>query len=110
MAVRISLPDDHGSFFVDDLTLDEAVVVEQETGESWLHLNPVRSASQARSIMVRFLCRTMSEDKARVVVGGMTVGDFSKAVAVVKDDRPDEFNQGMPVTDPKEGGDEPGMT
>jgi hypothetical protein len=110
MAVRVVLPGDHGSFIVDDLTLDEAVAVERETGESWLHLNPVRSANQARAIMVQFLARSIGEDKARAEVGKMTVGEFSKAVEVVKDDRPDEFRDGQPVVDPKAVGVEPGTT
>lgn len=111
MAVyRITLPDDHGSFEVDDLTLAEAAQVERETGESWLYMNPVKSAEQARAIMTRFLARSLGEDKARAVVDGMAIRDYAKAVDVIKDDRPDEFRDGSPVVDPKEAGVEPATT
>jgi hypothetical protein len=64
-------------------------------------MNPARSAIQARSIIVRFLARSLGEDGARAQVGGMKVADVVSAITVVDDDRPDEFRDGMPVVDPK---------
>jgi hypothetical protein len=92
------------SHLVDDLTLDEVVEVEKETGESWLLMNPIRSAVQARALMVRFLARSVGEDAARKQIGAMRVADVVAAIERVDDDRPDEFVDGVPVVDPKADG------
>lgn len=97
-------------FLVEDLTLDEIVEVERETGQTWTQLNPLRSATHARAIMVRFLARDVGDDEARAQVGGMRVGDAVQAIDVVKDDRPDEFVNGAPVVDPKADAAAPAMT
>ena len=111
MAVyKITLPDGHGSFVVDDLTLAEAAQVEQETGESWLLMNPVKSASQARAIMTRFLARSLGEEKARATVDGMSIRAYADSVEKVDDDRPDEYRDGSPVVDPKAAEAAPGTT
>lgn len=103
MPVRVTVGGD--SWLVDDLTLDEVVEVEKETGESWLRLNPLRSAVHARAVMVRFLARTAGEDEARRRLGGMKVADVVAAITVVDDDRPQEFHDGVPVVDPPQAGD-----
>lgn len=110
MAYKINLPDGLGSFFVDDLTLDEVCVVEDETGETWLRMNPVRSARQSRSIITRFLARTLGEEKAKERAGRLTAKETASAIEVTSDDRPDEYHDGSPVVDPKEAGAAPGTT
>jgi len=102
MAVKVTVGD--ASWFVEDLTLDEACEVEKETGESWLRLNPVKSAVQARAIIVRFLARDLGDKVAREQVGGMSLADVVAALEIVDDDRPKEFHEGSPVVDPKEDG------
>lgn len=101
MAYKVTVPNGGGSFFVDDLTLDEVCAVEEETGETWLRMNPARSARQARSILVRFAARTLGDKEARRQVGSLSVRDVVGAIEVVEDDRPSEFHDGSPVVDPK---------
>ena len=110
MPVRVTVPD-AGTFVVEDLTLDEVVAVERETGDTWVTLNPLRSAVHARAIMVRFLARTVGEDEARRRLGGLRVADVVSGIErVPDDDRPQEFRDGMPVVDPKADGGAPATT
>jgi hypothetical protein len=109
VAFKVNLPGG-GSFFVDDLTLDEVCVVEDETGESWLRMNPARSARQARAIMCRFLARSKGDAEARKILGALKVSEVAAAITVVDDDRPSEYDNGSPVVDPKEAGAEPATT
>lgn len=101
MAYKVTLPEGRGSFYVDDLTLAEAAQVERETGETWLRMNPVRSAVQARAIVAAYLSRDLSEEEARKVVDKMTVRAYLDCIERVDDDRPDEYQDGRPVVDPK---------
>lgn len=110
VAYKVTIPNGGGSFFVDDLTLDEVCAVEDETGETWLRMNPARSARQARSIMVRFAARSLGEKEAKRIVGGLSVRDVAGAIEVTEDDRPDEYQDGSPVVDPKGAGDAPETT
>ena len=110
MAYKVTVPNNGGSFFVDDLTLDEVCAVEDETGETWLRMNPARSARQSRAILVQFVARKMGEDEARKVVGAFPVKDVAGAIERVDDDRPDEYHNGSPVVDPKAGAGEPETT
>lgn len=87
----------------DDLTLDEIIAVEQSTGVGWYQLNPVESAVQCRAFLVQIHARSRSRDEAEKLVGGMTAREAAAGIDFVEnDDRPIEFDEGMPVVDPKE--------
>lgn len=87
----------------DDLTLDEIVAVEQAAGVGWYQLNPVESAVQCRAFLVQIHARTRSRDEAEKLVGGMAAREAAASIDFAEDDdRPIEFDDGMPVVDPKE--------
>jgi hypothetical protein len=95
----------------DDLTLDEIVAVEQLTGVGWYQLNPVESAAQCRAFLVQIHARTRSREDAEKLVGAMTAREAAAGIDFTKDDdRPIEFDDGMPVVDPKEDTAGPAMT
>lgn len=83
-------------FTTDDLTLDEAIEVERDTGETWLRLNPYRSAVHAKAILAAFLARTVGADEARRRVGEMSVSAVVDSIDVVDDDLPSMFEGGIP--------------
>lgn len=109
--MRYQVSVDGKSWVTEDLTLDEAIEVEAETGESWLFLNPIRSAKHAKAILTRFLAREHGLDAARDRVGAMSVTDVLDCVdRAESDDRPAEHRDGVPVVDPKAEPDEPATT
>jgi hypothetical protein len=88
----------------DDLTLDEIITVEQTAGVGWYQLNPVESAVQCRAFLVQIHARTRTREEAEKLVGGMTAREAAAGIDFTEDDdRPIEFDDGMPVVDPKEG-------
>lgn len=100
MAFRITLAE--GSWSTDDLTLGEVVEIERETGDSWIVMNPLRSAAQARAIIRRLLARDHGIDKATATVDAMRVVDVVDAIEYEdKDDRPKQHVDGVPQVDPK---------
>ena len=100
MLYKVSV--DGKTWNTEDLTLDEAIAVEEETGESWLFLNPIRSAKHAKAILARFLAREHGLDAARDRVGAMSVTEVLDCVDKADaDDRPTEHRDGVPVVDPK---------
>lgn len=102
MAFRITLAE--GSWSTDDLTLGEVVEIERETGDSWIYMNPLRSAVQARAILRRFLARDLGLDAAGKRVDGMRVVDVARSIEPEQvDDRPKQHADGVPQVDPKEG-------
>lgn len=80
----------------DDLTLDEAISIEETTGASWLEINPFRSAVHAKAIIVTFLARDMDRDAAMVKVGTASISEILDGVKAVKDDLPDVYEDGLP--------------
>lgn len=99
MPYRVTL-DGVGSFTTDDLTLAEAIEIEKATDHSWYEINPFRSATDCKAIMVAFLSRTLAADVAAKQVDALTVAEVLAAVDVVKhDDLPAMYVDGMP--DPK---------
>ena len=100
MAYRITIAE--GSYSTDDLTLAEVVEIERETGESWIVMNPLRSAVQARAILRRFLARDVDLDEATKKVDSMRVVDVAKSIEYEPgDDRPKSHVDGLPEVDPK---------
>lgn len=88
-------------FLTDDLTIEEAERVEDATGESWLYINPLRSAKHCKAIMRQFALRSMSEAEADKAINGLTVKEALEAVESVTEDSDlaAEWVDGMP--DPK---------
>lgn len=85
----------------DDLTLDEAIGIEKTTGRSWMQINPFQSAEDCKAIMVAFLSREMDGATAATKVGTLSLKEVLDSVAVVKDDLPDQYVDGLPK---EEGG------
>jgi hypothetical protein len=83
-------------FLTDDLTLDEAIAVEKATNTSWRFIDPLRSAGDCKAIMVAFLSRTRGKDDAEKFVGALNLRTLLSSVTFVEDDRPDEFEDGLP--------------
>lgn len=99
------------AFYVDDLTLVEVALCEDETGESWLAVNPYRSAKWSKAIMTRFLARKIGEDKAAAVINGYTLRQALSCIELVpEDDRPVEYSEGVPVVNPKAATDDSATT
>jgi hypothetical protein len=80
----------------DDLTLDEAIKIEEAIGRTWLEINPFRSAVDAKAIMVTFLTREMAPDAAAAKVGALSLREVLDGVKTAKDDLPDTFEDGIP--------------
>lgn len=94
MPFRITVGD--RSYLTDDLSIDEAVDVEKETGHSWQYINPFTSAADCRAIMVAFLTREMSRAEALKTVGAISTGLALRSIKVVSSDLPDEYADGIP--------------
>jgi hypothetical protein len=95
----------------DDLTLDEIVEVEKAAGTGWYALNPYNSAVHCRALLVEIYARSHSREDAQKLVGALTVRQAESMVDfVAEDDRPIEYEDGIPVVDPKAGTGEPGTT
>lgn len=87
-------------FNTDDLTLAEAERIEAYTGESWLTLNPLRTAKHCVAVMVEVLVRTgVPRDDALAEVGKIPLTTALDHVKYVDPDLPAEYVDGMP--DPK---------
>lgn len=102
MAKVVQLTIDDETFTTDDLTVDEAIQVEQETGQSWLHMQPGVSAVQTKAVLVAWLSRTTARDVAAKRVGAMTVAEIADVVKIVESDLPGEYIDGQ--VNPKAGG------
>lgn len=100
MPFQVTIDDQR--YLTDDLSLNEAIAVEEATGESWVYINPFRSAKHCKAIMVAFLARQMTAEEAKAKVEALSLDDAFSAIKVVDDDLPDEFEDGLP-----KAGDEP---
>lgn len=88
----------------DDLTLDEIEAVEAASGVSWGLLNPLRSAPAAKALIAAFLIADGVPDAdARVQVGALKLKTVKHAFEYVEDEDslPDQWEEGLPVVDPK---------
>ncbi len=95
----------------DDLTLDEVIAVEKATGSGWFELNPYNSAAHCRAILVQINSRRRPKDDAEKLVGAMTIREAQDSVDfVARDDRPEIYQDGIPVVDPKAERGEQAMT
>lgn len=94
MPYRITIDD--ATFESDDLTLDEAIAIEQATGTAWSNLNPMRSGEHCKLVIAAYLARTRGPEEAAKVVGSMTLREVLAAVKWVDDDLPTEYEDGLP--------------
>lgn len=100
MAFQVTL--EGKAYSTDSLTLDEAEVLEEECGRTWLELNPVRSSKEFRATARVFLHRDYAPGDVDRIVNGITIAAAMRAVVWVDDDLPKVFEDGMP--DPKAAG------
>ena len=82
MSYRVTI--DGHSWLTDDLTLDEACAIEEETGTTWHVMEPINSAKIAKSILSHFLAREMGLMMARGRVGIMTI---TETLACITEDK-----------------------
>jgi hypothetical protein len=111
MPFRVTL--DGRSWLSEDLTVDETCDIEAEVEDGWWFIvfEPVKTAKHARSILVRLSAREHGMEEARKRVGAMTVGQmFAAFEPVPEDDRPEQYEDGLPVVDPKSEPGEPATT
>ena len=94
MPYRITL--DGKDYNTDDLTLDEAIAVEKVTGNSWSVVVPLRSATDCKAVMRAFLLRDRTPEEADAFLSKLSAGKALRAVEVVPDDLPDEYEGGFP--------------
>lgn len=92
------------SWTTDDLTIDEAIAVEEASGEPWLLMNPFRSAKAAKAILVAFLRRTRDEQQTAAIVGGLNLKRLLEMIDRVDDDRPATYEGGLPLEETAEPG------
>lgn len=94
MPFEISLAGE--KFRTDELTVEEFMTIERDTGRTWWELNPVRSAPEFRAVAVAFLSRTRSKEDALKIVSALTINDVVAATKLVRDDLPDVYEDGIP--------------
>ena len=89
---------DGEKFRTDDLTLEDAAWIENETEQSWLVMEPLLSAKACQAIMVRFLVayRGRDEAEARKCVGSQKLTSLFDQIQAVEDDTPEEYHDGLP--------------
>lgn len=88
---------DGNTFRTDDLTLNEAIQIEADANTNWGLINPFRSAEDAKAVIVAFLTRSTGRPVALERVGTMTVKATLECIDIVEDDRPDAFEEGIPL-------------
>lgn len=87
---------DGHAYRTDDLTIAEAEQLEEECGQTWLTLNPLRSAKEYRATVVLFLTRTRAPDVAAKEAAAITVKMAQDGARWVDDNLPTEFEDGFP--------------
>jgi hypothetical protein len=80
----------------DDLTIEEAVALEEECDKTWLQLNPVRSAKEFQATAALFLRRTRTPEVAAKEAAAMKVKIAQENIRWVGDDLPTEYVDGIP--------------
>lgn len=92
---------DGNTWRTDDLTLDEAIQIEIDADTNWGLINPFKSAKDAKAVLTAFMGRTDGRAGALNRVGKMTLTQILECIDIVEDDRPEQFEEGIP-SDPKE--------
>lgn len=84
----------------EDLTLDEAIRIEQKTGRSWLRINPFAYGQDAAEIIAMFLARSGEDvNTARDRVGKLKLSEIVDCFHVVPDSLPESFRDGLPLAE-----------
>ena len=103
--MRYVVRTDGVEFTWDDLTLAEWGRIEKATGVPWYDVHPLHHALHAHPVLVEALARAgVSRLEAQKRVDAMTsseVLDRIKLEPYEDDDRPSEYQDGVPVIDPK---------
>jgi hypothetical protein len=91
---------DGHEFTSDDLTVEEAVRIEELMGKSWLDINPVLHGSAFRAMAITFLSTHMDRKDAIAFVGAIKLNKVLDHVRwVEEDDLPVEFEDGIPKSE-----------
>lgn len=85
------------SWVTDHLLIDEAIAVEEASGEPWLLMNPFRNLKAAKAILVAFLRRTRDEQQTAAIVAGLDLKQLLDMIDRVDDDRPASYEGGLPL-------------
>lgn len=80
----------------DDLTIDEAIKLQEVTGKTWLTISPHQSALDAKAVLAAFLAREMGQEAADQKVGALTVSEMLECISQVANDLPDYYEDGLP--------------
>ena len=95
---------DGSDLTTDDLTLAESRRIEEATGRSWHQLRPLASAAQASAVLVEVKARSVTREAAQKWADSLTVTQTLEHLVLVdaprEDDRPGEYDAGVPVVDP----------
>lgn len=84
------------SWLLDDLTLDEFGLIEDEVAVTWIRFNPFLSSKHARAALTAFLARTMGPEEAARKIGGLSIKEAAGCFEVVPEDLPDVYEEGLP--------------
>jgi hypothetical protein len=80
----------------DDLTIAEAEQLEEECGQTWLALNPMRSAKEFRATAALFLRRSRDPEVAAKEAAAITIKVAQENMRWVDDNLPTEFADNIP--------------
>jgi hypothetical protein len=91
-----------GEWTSDDYTLDEMVAVEQTCKFKWAYVvgSATGEAESVRALIVHWLARRVDLATAQKQAGALTNRQM-KVEVVEDDDRPIQWEDGLPVVDPK---------
>jgi len=79
----------------DDLTLGEQCDIERKLGLKWSYLDPVAEVIPRQAVIAAWYARTMPADEAEKRTDALTARQVR--VELVEDDRPTEYEDGIPV-------------
>ena len=92
--IRVSFAGD--SWLLDDLTLDEFAVIEDEVDVTWVRFNPLVSSKQARAVLTAFLARSIGHEEAARKIGVLSIKEAAACFEVVREDLPEVYEEGLP--------------
>lgn len=93
----------------DHLRVEEIAEIEAQTGQAWAFMSPMASIPVAIALFSTFLMRPkddggqgLSVEEATLTVNNMTVGHIKNRFRYREDDDlPGDWEDGLPVVDPK---------
>lgn len=96
-----------GEWSTDDYTLDEMVAAEKQRDVIWSFLLTRAEAGDAesvRALVAAWLARSEADPDAATKRAGALTNRQVTVKQVEDDDRPVQYEDGLPVVDPKAGG------